>query len=196
MLLQAFLFVLLPVSIVSQWGTLPPVVSDRQCQEEFDATFQCLQIQKNIPRLNKTDGLEIPTRISKIIDCMGRTNCNLTRTIESFLHNEKWLREVLSTRSQPCLQDEVFSEIKKQCNCPVIRYFSTTDCPKDFENVKLFTRCAVQELKKRKECTAPDRRLFQKLFNAVRARYLIGKQISVEIDRYNVVVPRDFDLGL
>uniref|UniRef100_A0A8R1E7A8 Uncharacterized protein n=2 Tax=Caenorhabditis japonica TaxID=281687 RepID=A0A8R1E7A8_CAEJA len=169
---------------------------DKQCQEELDTTYQCLQIQKKIPISNEKDGLEIGRRISKVIDCMGRTNCNLTRTIESFLYNEKWWIEVYSTRLQPCLQDEVLSEIQKQCNCPVLRYFGNTDCPKDFETVKLFSRCAVQELKKRTECTAPDRRLFQKLFNALRARYLIGKQIKVEIDHSNVVVPRGFDLNL
>ncbi|ULT93436.1 hypothetical protein L3Y34_003136 [Caenorhabditis briggsae] len=61
-MLQYFLVLLFPLVVFGQYETASPVVTDQQCQEEYDKIRGCVR--------------ELVNEITHVLNCSGILNCN------------------------------------------------------------------------------------------------------------------------
>ncbi|EFP12290.1 hypothetical protein CRE_21625 [Caenorhabditis remanei] len=175
--------ILFPLSVFGQWGTPPPVVTNEQCQAEFDKIVGCfrppLQFSRidDIPSFDQAKDQEFVQEITHVLDCSGFLNCNSSRILQSYLFNQRWITDHYYEKLSHCLTPEGFYKIQTGCN-----KVSDRDCNGLTSNFK----CLSTNLKQQPNCEPKDVQPFRRWIFAHRAGCLMMHQFALEIKNYEI----------
>ncbi|CAP38323.1 Protein CBG21562 [Caenorhabditis briggsae] len=187
-----FLILLFPLVVVGQWGTPPPVVTDQQCQEEYDKILGCIRTPlftkfDDIPLrdLNKTQ--ELVNEITHVLDCSGFLNCNSSRILQSVFFNQRWISDHFHATLPECLTREAEWSLFNQCGALEDDF----NCNR-FNKSNL--KCHTTELKKQPNCTWEHVKPYVRYYWAARSTCVMAHQWELEMDRHHIKVKRIGDL--
>uniref|UniRef100_A0A1I7UV07 DUF19 domain-containing protein n=1 Tax=Caenorhabditis tropicalis TaxID=1561998 RepID=A0A1I7UV07_9PELO len=183
----SILLLLLPLTTIAQWGTPPPIVTNQQCQEEYDKIIGCVRNGSlfssvdDIPLHNKQLNQELIQEITHVLDCSGFLNCNSSRILQSFFFNQRWILDHYYDNLETCLTIDAQIAMEKECLLPVPSG-SHWNCNFITNNLK----CLSESLKKQPNCGPKDVRPYQRLLWAVRASCVMGYQWKIETKNYKL----------
>ncbi|CAI2352366.1 unnamed protein product [Caenorhabditis sp. 36 PRJEB53466] len=165
MLLIIFLF---PLVTLAQWGTPPPIVTNEQCQQEFQLIVNCSKYFSDIensPKFDFTWDQAIIDDIEFVLGCSGKLSCNSSRIYQSWLYNQKWILKQIHGNLSLCVGIDTWDEMRI-CRVEVELLPDLEGVP---DAVKLICNridsafpCAWGIVEKLEHCNYQERNLFKK----------------------------------
>ncbi|CAO4372503.1 unnamed protein product [Caenorhabditis nigoni] len=186
---QYSLILLFPLVVFGQWGTPPPVVTDQQCQEEYDKIIGCVRnpIFRKIGDMPLPDPIkneELVNEIIHVLDCSGVLNCNSSRILQSYISNQRWISNHFHATLSDCLTFEAERKIIEQCGG-----IEELQCDLFNESNLL---CHLTELEKQPNCNWRHVDPYIRFYTAVRSSCVMGIQWRSEMARYHIKEKRTF----